>query len=72
MKKRFLAVVLAVVVMLCSAVPALAAAPNLEKADYEGRGYVEVDFRTRVQYKNAEVQVMDAGEAAGRQNHGEG
>ena len=60
MKKRFLAVVLAMVVMLCSAVPALAAAPDLEKADYEGRGYVEVDFRTRVQYKNVEVQVMDA------------
>lgn len=64
MKRRFAAAMLALVVMVCMAVPAMAAAPEMQKAEYEGRGYVEVDFKTKVQYRNVSVVVEDpAGEA---------
>ncbi len=59
MKKRILSTILALVVLLCMAVPALAAAPEMLRAQYEGRGYVDVDFKTKVQYKNASVTVKD-------------
>ena len=59
MKKRFVAVILALVTILSLSVPAMAAAPETLKAEYEGRGYVEVDFKTKVQYKNASVTVKD-------------
>ena len=59
MTKRFIATILALVTILCMSVPAMAAAPEMQKAEYEGRGYVEVDFRSKVQYKNASVTVKD-------------
>lgn len=34
--------------------------PSIESTEYEGRGRVEVDFRGRVQYKNAKVTVKDS------------
>ena len=59
MKKRLVSAVLVLVLMICMAVPAMAAAPQVQKASYEGRGYVEVDFKTKVQYKNASVTVKN-------------
>ena len=60
MLKRFIAAILILVIMVCTSVPAVAASPEMLKAEYEGRGYVEVDFKTKVQYKNATVTVKDS------------
>ena len=59
MKKRFAAMILAFAILLGIAVPVMAASPETLKAEYEGRGYVEVEFKTKVQYKNASVTVTD-------------
>ena len=59
MKKRFFAAILALVTIMSLAVPAMAAAPEPLKVEYEGRGYVEVEFKSKVQYKNASVTVKD-------------
>ena len=59
MNKRLFTVILALVIMLCISIPAMAAAPEMLKTQYEGRGYVEVDFKTNVQYKNTTVTVKD-------------
>ncbi len=59
MKKGIISAVLALAIMICMAVPALAAAPESHKTTYEGRGYVEVEFKTKVQYKNATVTVRN-------------
>jgi hypothetical protein len=59
MKKRLFAAILALTMILCLSIPALAVSPEVRKAEYEGRGYVEVDFKTRVQYKNVSVTVKD-------------
>ena len=59
MMKRFVTAVLALVLLLCMSVPVMAASPEVVKAEYEGRGYVEVEFKTRVQYKNVSVTVKD-------------
>lgn len=37
----------------------VAAANEIKKVEYEGNGIVEVDFRTKVSYKNAKVTVKD-------------
>lgn len=61
MKRKLLALILAAALMLCAAVPALAAAPTIRKTDYEGKGVVEVEFNSnKVQYKNLKVTVRDA------------
>lgn len=36
------------------------AKPSIESVEYEGKGYVEIDFHKRVQYKNAKVTVKDS------------
>lgn len=59
MKKRFAAMILAFAMLLGISIPVMAASPEIRKAKYEGRGYVEVDFSTKVQYKNASVTVTD-------------
>lgn len=41
-----------------TAVPAFAS-PKIKEAEYEGNGRVEVDFRTKVKYKNVKVVVTD-------------
>jgi hypothetical protein len=41
-----------------AAVPAFAA-PKVKKAEYEGKGRVEVDFNSKVKYKNVKVTVKD-------------
>ena len=58
--KKFVSALLALVMMLSIAVPAMAATPTIKKAEYEGSGYVEVDFKKDVQYKKAKVTVKDS------------
>lgn len=60
MKKKLLALVISVMTIMATTVPALAATPTIEKTEYEGAGYVEVDFTRNVQYKNAKVSVKDS------------
>ena len=61
MKKRIVSLLLAMLLMLMCAVPAMAAAPVIKKTEYEGNGLVEVDFTTKnVRYKNARVVVKDS------------
>lgn len=60
MKKKLLALVISVMTIMATTVPALAATPTIEKTEYEGSGYVEVDFTRNVQYKNAKVSVKDS------------
>ena len=55
--KRIIALTLMLIVIVCMGAPAMAAAPKVQTAQYEGRGHVEVDFRTKVQYRNATVTV---------------
>lgn len=58
--KKFVSALLVVVMVLTAALPALAAAPAIKKTEYEGSGYVEVDFKKNVSYKNAKVTVKDS------------
>ena len=61
MKRRLLAMLLAMLLLALCASPAMAAAPKVKEADYEGNGVVEVDFNShKVTYKNAKVVVKDA------------
>lgn len=59
MKKRILSVILVLAVMMSMAIPAMAEAPAKQKVSYEGGGCVEVEFTTRVQYKNVSVTVKN-------------
>ncbi len=60
MKKKMLAMLLALALLATSAATALAAAPKIAETDYEGNGVVEVDFASgRVQYRNAKLVVKD-------------
>lgn len=59
MLKRIIALCMAVMLLTVS-VPAMAETPKVKKTEYEGSGYVEVDFKKSVQYKNAKVRVKDA------------
>jgi len=61
MKKRIVSLLLVVLLLTVSAVPALAAAPKIKKVEYDGNGVVDVDFTTKnVRYKNAKVVVKDS------------
>ena len=61
MKKRIVSLLLVVLLLTVSAVPALAAAPKVKKVEYDGNGVVDVDFTTKnVRYKNAKVVVRDS------------
>ena len=61
MKKRIVSLLLVVLLLTVSAVPALAAAPKIKKVEYDGNGVVDVDFTTKnVRYKNARVVVKDS------------
>ena len=60
MKKRLMAMLLAAVLLVLCAAPAMAKAPKAKKTEYEGNGVVEVDFNSKkVKYKNAKVTVKD-------------
>ena len=60
MKKRMIAMVLALAMILSLSVTALAAAPVIKEVEYEGRGFVEVEFTKKVQYRNTRVTVKNA------------
>lgn len=61
--KKMISVVL-VVLVLCVSAMALAETPVIEKLEYEGNGYIELDFARDVQYQNLSVTVTNAaGEA---------
>lgn len=56
MKKLF---AIAIIAVLTLALPALATAPEAFRAEYEGNGRVEIDFRNDVDYQNLLVTVTD-------------
>ena len=56
--RRMLATLMIMVWATIAAVPAFAA-PKVKKAEYEGKGRVEVDFNSKVKYKNVKVTVKD-------------
>ena len=61
MKKRLVSMLLAVLLLTMSAVPALAAAPKVKKVECSGSGMVEVEFTTEnVRYKNTRVVVKNS------------
>ena len=61
MKNRWIALLLALALLILCAAPALAVAPKVKDTDYEGGGVVEVEFASgRVQYRNLKVAVKDA------------
>ena len=60
MKKRFISLVTAVILILVTAVSALAAAPTVRKVEYEDDRKVEVSFNERVSYSNPKVTVKDS------------
>ena len=60
MKKRWISLILALAMLAALAVPAIAATPIIKKTEYQGRGYVEVDFMEKVSYQNPKVTVSDA------------
>lgn len=61
MKKRIVAMLLAVLMLTLSAVPAMAAAPKIKSVEYEGNGVVDVNFTSEnVRYKSVKVVVKDA------------
>ncbi len=53
------AMLTAAAVLFASAVPAMAAAPQIEHVDYKGKGRVEVEFAKDVTYKQVKVTVKD-------------
>ena len=56
--KKLLTIAIAAAMLL--AIPALAIAPEAYRAEYEGNGRVEIDFRNNVTYENPTVQVAPA------------
>lgn len=59
MKKMFV-LMLAVLALASLAVSAMAEVPVVAKVEYEGFGFVDLDFRGGVQYMDAKVNVQDA------------
>ena len=57
--KKAACILTTIVLAGTTAMPVLAAAPKVKKAEYEGRGKVEIDFRSDVIYKNVKVTVKD-------------
>lgn len=55
--KKLVSVILLLVLAFSLSIGAFAAAPVIKETEYEGAGRVEVDFTTRVQYKNLKVTV---------------
>lgn len=54
--KKLIAILLAALILT---IPALAAAPEVERVEYEGNGFIEIDFRNDVSYENLAVAVRD-------------
>ena len=60
MKKRLMSILLALMAVLSISVSAGAAEPVIRRTEYEGGGYIEVDFTKHVAYRNVKVTVKDA------------
>ena len=58
--KKWIALLLTTAALLAAALPAFAASASIKKTEYEGSGYVDVDFKSRVQYNNVKVTVRDS------------
>lgn len=58
MIRKMLVTLMITIWAVIAAVPAFAA-PKIKKAEYEGKGRVEVDFNSKVKYKNVKVTVKD-------------
>lgn len=54
--RRLTAILLAALLLT---LPALAAAPEVERIEYEGNGFIEMDFFRDVSYENLSVKVSD-------------
>ena len=60
-KKRMPLILLAVALLVIAQIlPVSAAAPKKESVEYKGNGRVDVEFRTKVNYKNTSVTVKDS------------
>ena len=57
---RLLALMLLAVLLFSSVVSSALAAPALRGVDYEGKGRFEVDFRSRIKFKNLKITVKDS------------
>ena len=60
MKKRLISLLLAAMLLATLAAPALASAPKVKKAAYEGGSKVEVDFAGKVSYRSPKLTVKDS------------
>ena len=58
--KKWITMMLLLVVMTAQSIPAMAAAASIQRTEYEGSGIVDVDFKKDVQYQNAKVTVKDS------------
>ncbi|MGN0673382.1 MAG: PepSY domain-containing protein [Anaerovoracaceae bacterium] len=60
-RKRMPLILLTVVLLVfAQIIPVSAAAPKKESVEYKGNGKVEVEFRTKVNYRNTKVTVKDS------------
>jgi len=55
--KKLTAILLTALILT---LPALAATPVVERVEYEGNGFIEIDFQSDVSYENLTVAVRDA------------
>ena len=60
MKKRLATLLLATILLLAAAVPALAKAPAVKEVEYQGGKTVEVEFAENVSYRNPKITVKDS------------
>ena len=60
MKKRLATLLLATILLLAVAVPALAKAPAVKEVEYQGGKTVEVEFAEKVSYRNPKITVKDS------------
>ncbi len=58
--KKSAAALLAAALLISTAASAFASAPAIKKAEYEGKGKVDVDFTEKVAYKDVTVTVKDS------------
>lgn len=61
--RRMVCTLLIMAWIMATAIPAMAS-PKIKEAEYEGNGRVEVDFGSKVKYKNVKVTVKDSKGAA--------
>ena len=59
MKKQVLRTMITALILTCLIAVSAFAAPRVKKVQYKGNGRVEIDFRSKVSYRNAKVSVRD-------------